>query len=480
MTTDNSGLRIRYFSDDQVQRIHAGAMELLETHGFAVEHRGALEMLRDHGAEVDFEKQVVRVKPNLVEKCMGSTINRFRLGARDPHNGVTVETAPKIPVTRNGGGVDRIIDIETGEFRDMQLDDTAALFRLFDALDCIDVVSPLYPLDVPEAVRDLVVLQTLFQNTTKHVNIRTFSKKNLEVLVKMGQLVAGSEDEFRQNPVFSLFDSPLSPLKFPELTVDVFLTAGKYGIPLYMANLPIAGGTGPFTLAGMVQLLHTELLASVVICQTAYPGAPMLLHPLAMTMDWQTLLGLSGSIEATMITAGSIQVCNEIFDMPVDVHGPWSDTYIADSQSMLERTFQTLLPAQAGAASIAGFGDLQAGMAFCPIQLGIDEELIGFTFKALEGIPVDDDRLAVEAIRRVGFGGNFMTDETTIKYLRTDYYQPKTLNRLSREEWTKAGCQDINARAKQRVKQLIATHRPTPLDDGLAKQLGALVDSVQK
>ncbi len=294
----------------------------------------------------------------------------------------------------------------------------------------------------------------------------------------MGHLVAGGEENFRKRPVFSIFDSPLSPLKFPELTVDVFLAAGKYGIPLYMANLPIAGGTGPFTLAGMVQLLHAELLASVVICQTAHPGAPMLLHPLAMTMDWQTLLGLSASIESTMITAGIIQVANEIFHMPVDVHGPWSDTYIPDSQSMMERTFQVLLPAFSGAASIAGFGDIQEGLAYCPVQLGIDEELIGYTLKALEGIPVDDDRLAVEAIKRVGFGGNFMTDDTTIKYLRSDYYKPKILNRLSREDWEAAGKKDVNAAARDRINKLMREHQPEPLEKGLRKELRELVNSL--
>jgi trimethylamine--corrinoid protein Co-methyltransferase len=479
MNAMNSSLRMRYFSDEQVEKIHANAVELLETHGFMVEHRGALEMLKDGGAQVDFEKQVVKVEPDLIEKCMNSTVSRFLLAARDPSKDTIVDTNMQLPVFRNGGGVDKILDLDTGQFRDMLLSDVVELYRALDALDFINVVSPLYPQDIPEKIRDLVVLETLFQKTSKHVNIRTFSKKNLEVLVRMGQIVAGGRDNLSKRPVFSLFDSPLSPLKFPELTVDVFITAGKYGIPLYMANLPIAGATGPFTLAGMVQLLHAELLASVVICQTANAGAPILLHPLAMTMDWQTGLGLSASIESTMMTAASIQVANEVFNMPVDVHGPWSDTHIADSQSAIERTFQTLFPAFCGAASIAGFGDVQQGMAFCPIQLGIDEELVGFTLKAMEGIPVDDDRLCLNAIKRAGFGGNFMTDETTIKYLRTDYYEPKIFNRLSREDWVEAGSKDINARAKERIAKLMKEHQPEPLDPGLQKELRALVKSCE-
>lgn len=479
MNAKDNSLRIRYFSDDQVKKIHANAIDILQTHGFMVEHKETLKMLADSGAQVNFEKQIVKVKPDLVEKCMASTASSLTLGARDPANDAVVQADMHCPVFRNGGGVDKIIDINTGQFRDTLLTDITDLFHVLDALDFIDVVSPLYPQDVPEKIRDLVVLETLFNNTSKHVNIRTFSRENLEILVKMGHIVAGGEEPFRKRPVFSLFDSPLSPLKFPELTVDVFITAGKYGIPLYMANLPIAGATGPFTLAGMVQLLHTELLASVVICQVANPSAPVVLHPLAMTMDWRTGLGLSASIESTMMTAGSIQTAKETFNMPVDVHGPWSDTLIADSQSAIERTFQTLFPALSGAASIAGFGDVQEGMAFCPIQLGIDEELVGFAKKALDGIPADDDRLCAEAIKRVDFGGNFMTEESTIKYLRTDYYEPKILNRLSREDWEKAGSKDINARSKERIQKLIKEHKPTPLDNDIRKELRALVESVK-
>ena len=66
-------------------------MELLETHGFMVEYHGALEMLEDSGAQLDFEKQVVKVKSNLVEKCMSSTVSRIVLRARDPSKNVIIE-----------------------------------------------------------------------------------------------------------------------------------------------------------------------------------------------------------------------------------------------------------------------------------------------------------------------------------------------------------------------------------------------------
>ncbi len=477
MTTPH-GRRISYLAPEEVQQIHANAMGLLEEQGFFLDHAGALALLADHGAKVDMEARVVRVEPDLVQRCIDSAPREVLLAGRDPDRDRTLRCDPAVPVTRNGGGVDRLLDPETGEDRDMGLDDVRALTWALDAMDGVDMIAPLYPRDVPEDVRDLVVLQTLLGNTSKHVNVRTFSKRNLSGLLRMGELVAGGREALRERPVFSLFDSPVSPLRFPELTVDVYLEAGAAGVPLFVANLPIAGATGPFPLAGMVQLLHTELLASVVICQTANPGAPLILHPLAMTMDWKTAIGLTGSIEATMITAGAVQVANEVFGLPVDVHGPWSDTFTADPQSMMERTFQTLVPALAGAASIAGFGDLQEGLIFCPVQLGLDEELIAYTRRALEGFPVDEDRLAVEAIKRVGFTGNYMTDPTTMSYLRSDYHQPRVLNRVSRQTWEQQGRPDANARARERVLELMQSHEPPPLDEGLARELQDVIEGL--
>jgi len=340
--------------------------------------------------------------------------------------------------------------------------------------DFIDVVSPVYPQDVSEKTRDLVTLETLFKNTSKHVNIRVLNEKNLSALVTMGEIVAGGTDELKKNPVFSLFDSPRSPLVFPELTVDVFMTAGKYGIPLFVASMPVAGASGPVTLDGMVQLLHTELLASVVICQTANPGAPILLHPLAMSLDWRKMSGLTSSIEVIKITMGIIQVANKIFNVPIDAHGPWSDTSTFGLQSSIESVFQTIFPAFCGAASIAGAGDVREGKAVSHIQLCIDEEIAGLVINYLEGIPFHDD-FSVGAIKRVGIGGNFLKDYPSLEFASEQlkrgkyYYEPKILK----------GEPDVEVRVRERIKKLTTEHKPASLDAKVKKELRKLIKSAE-
>ena len=75
MCAKKDGLQIRYFTDEQVNKIHTNSLELLENHGFVVEHKQVLELLADSDAKVDFKKQVVKVKPDLAQKCMSTTIS---------------------------------------------------------------------------------------------------------------------------------------------------------------------------------------------------------------------------------------------------------------------------------------------------------------------------------------------------------------------------------------------------------------------
>jgi trimethylamine--corrinoid protein Co-methyltransferase len=49
--------------------------------------------------------------------------------------------------------------------------------------------------------------------------------------------------------------------------------------------------------------------------------------------------------------------------------------------------------------------------------------------RVLGGISTEEERLAVEVIERVGPGGNFLIDDLTLKYFRTERFFPSLLLR---------------------------------------------------
>jgi trimethylamine--corrinoid protein Co-methyltransferase len=271
-------------------------------------------------------------------------------------------------------------------------------------------------------------------------------------------------------------EAPISPLKFLDVTVDGLFLCGEYGIPLDICVMPISGGTGPMTMAANILLFNAEFLGGTVISQLANPGAPLQYAARPMTMDMRTGFSLAGAIENGMMAAAGAQMAH-YYDVPVSLHGPWTDSMTHDGQSTFERTYLTLMAGFAGANVLVGAGMIQQSLVISHEQLVIDSEVNKTVIKALEGIPVDADRLGMDAIDRVGPGGHFLDDAHTLKYLRAERYMPSLLYRDSREAWDAGGSTSFVDRAKEQAQAILAEHQANPLPDDVGDALDAYMAS---
>lgn len=469
----------RILSKEELQAIHDATMEVLETTGITVQHSEGLKVLAEAGAEVDWDLQHVRISEDLVQRCLATTPSELVFGARNPEKDLNVGHG-LLPVTRNGGGSDLTLDLDTDELRPLLENDFIDYIRLLDALENIDLIAPIYARDYPEHNRDVHVLKSMFSNTDKHVHMRAYSKKSLKILLEMATVVAGSKESLKERPVLSLLEAPLSPLTFLDITVDALFLCGEYGIPLELCCMPIAGATGPVTLAGNITLANAEFLAGVVISQLVNPGAPLEYAPRCMILDMKTTVGLTGSIEGAMMAAVGAQLGREIYNVPVSLHGPWTDSLLPDEQSNLERTNSAFLSGLAGTNVFSGAGMLEQGKTFSHLQLVMDDDIHKMIKFVLSGIPAEGDRLAVESIDRVGPGGNYLIDDLTLKYFKIDRLFPTLMLRGTREAWVSEGAKSFRERARERVKHILATHQPAPLDENVSKELAAIVEASNK
>lgn len=316
---------LRMLSKEQVEEIHSASLAVLERTGILVKHKEALRLLEAAGASVDHATRRVQLTEELVEQCLQTVPSRITLAARNPEKDRVIEHG-LLPVVRNGGGSDYTLDLDTGEFRPLNSDDLKSYIRLLDGLERIDLVAPVYAHDLPVVGRDIRVLELMFANTDKHVHMRAYSKESLEFILRMATVVAGGKESLKQRPILSLLESPISPLVFVEITVDALFLCGEYGIPLELCCMPIAGGTGPITIGGNMMLANAEFLACVVISQLANPGAPLEYASRCMIMDMKTGIGLTGSMEGAMMAAAGAQMARDKYDVPVSMHGPWTES----------------------------------------------------------------------------------------------------------------------------------------------------------
>ena len=133
----------------------------------------------------------------------------------------------------------------------------------------------------------------------------------------------------------------------------------------------------------------------------------------------------------------------------------------------------------AGANLIYGLGMIEMGMTIDFGQLVMDNEFAKMIKFLLRGIPVNDETLAVDVIREIGIGKNFLSHDATFKHMRSQS-QPKLIDRRMREEWEASGSTDIYARASEEARRILENHKPEPLPDDVLATMRSIVEEAEK
>jgi len=119
---------------------------------------------------------------------------------------------------------------------------------------------------------------------------------------------------------------------------------------------------------------------------------------------------------------------------------------------------------------IYGGGMLEMGLTMSFGQLVMDNEIIAMTRKVLEGIPVNDESLAIDVIKKVGARGHFLAEEHTYRHMR-DLSESRLIDRRMRQFWTDSGAKDLTRVCDEKAREILEKHHPEPLSDPVHKEL---------
>ena len=132
----------------------------------------------------------------------------------------------------------------------------------------------------------------------------------------------------------------------------------------------------------------------------------------------------------------------------------------------------------AGANLIYGLGMIEMGMTIDYGQMVMDNEFARMIKYLVQGIPVNDETLAVDVIKEIGVGKDFLSHASTYKHMRTQS-QPKLIDRRMREDWQAAGGTDIYQRALEEAKYILENHKPDPLPDTVLSEIRSIVEEAE-
>jgi trimethylamine--corrinoid protein Co-methyltransferase len=82
----------------------------------------------------------------------------------------------------------------------------------------------------------------------------------------------------------------------------------------------------------------------------------------------------------------------------------------------------------------------------------------------LASFEVNDDSLALDAIRDAGIGGNFLAQPHTVAHMRREQWQPGSIfARLDYATWAAGGAKSAMDRAKERLDEILRAFPPEPV-----------------
>jgi trimethylamine--corrinoid protein Co-methyltransferase len=327
---------------------------------------------------------------------------------------------------------------------------------------------------------DRHISQALLCNTEKPVVATAYDGKAARDLIRMGTAIAGSEEALRRKPTFTVSLGVISPLLFERDRVDVLLEICRSGHPFQVYTIPSAGGTSPATLAGTLVITVAELLAGLVMTQLVKPGVPVRLMAYPSIIDQRYGSFTFASPEKVLMAAAMAQMFR-YYMLPHAVHGATTRANVLDAQAGYETGIFNMFTALSGSEMIieCTSSALEDTVLSVYEQAVIGNEICNMVYRILRGIEVNPETLAVDVIRETGPGGQFLTHNHTFEHFKFENWDAKLSNRMARDEWMESGALDIEAKAREEVKRILATHHPKPLEADVQRKLQQIVEEAE-
>ena len=460
MRDDNSGGLYKPLTTEQVEKIHNAALTILDEIGitYTSEQRDLIEELDNAGAQIDQSQSRILFDRQLVEKALSRAPGEIVLYSRDGKNDLALH-GDRVHFGTGGTTTD-ILDIDTGLCRPSTLNDVYQIARLVERLDNIDLfIRPCTPMELPPEEYDINICYAGLKGTRKHVMMGIFDDRRIADVIDITAMVAGGIEKLRERPILSFYTSyGLSPLQQSYRPTRILYEAVTNKIPISVSSAPMAGITGPVTLAGTLTLAHAEVMSGIVMAQLISPGAPVIYGGLPVVGDMQTANFASGAMEAGMMNAAIHQLAKHI-RIPNATSCGFSDSKLPDSQASWESGMLVLAAAMGGTNIIrhSGGGLLDQAMSLSLEQIIMNDEIIGRTRRVIRGIEVDDAHIDIETIKTVGPGGSFIETDQTFSYMRSEYYLGNGItNREPRDKWVESGSKNTATRAREMVKKILS------------------------
>lgn len=481
---------LRALSDEQMARLHEGALQVLEATGLHIRGRFLLQALADAGCRVDFAAQRAWFKPDLVEKQIAAQRGRYKM-VRSSLWYPFCREIPKDDVAfpdeltcDYGFTTPSVYDLGSGSCRPGTQKDHVEMVRLGNALAEVRAISaPVICGDCDPRTECLESARLLLLNTRKPGWVSATCGAEVKHLAKLASLAAGGDRERlrSQPPIFVHAYCTTSPLKLDTRSCDVLEAALQYGFPINFAPMPILGGTSPVTPAGAAVIATAEILGCITAASLVSPDTFYYATAITGEMDMRTTQVCFATPAAILTDAALHQLFRFRYGLVLNVEPAYVEAKTPGLQAAFMKVFRQMALASTASSSLP-LGLLDNGSVFSPAQAMLDLDINRAMYKFETGMEVNEETLCLDLIQEMGFceSSTYLETEHTFRNFRKVQWDTQIFDRTYRQgRLPRPGEEDerLLKRADEQWRALVAAQEPLEVEASFRKELDSIVEA---
>jgi trimethylamine--corrinoid protein Co-methyltransferase len=460
-------------SEEQVHKIDAASMEILEEVGVIFRDPVALEHWREAGARVDGE----RVYPDrgLIRELIASIPSDITLHARNAERTVKLGGPHSIFVPMTGAPYLR--DLEDVR-REPTLDDLAMFHKLAHMSPGLHSSAHhiVEPMDHPVSHRHLRITYSSMKHSDKVFMGMTTSGRNAEDVLDLCAVLFGAE-YMDAHPVVVGNCNGNSPLVWDETMLSSLRAFARRNQPVLCSPFVLGGANTPASTAPAVAQLNAEALSALAYTQLIRKGAPAIYGHYLATVSMRSGAPMAGTPEISLMNFMIGQMAR-FYGVPWRTSNTLGGAKTLDAQAGYESATTLMAVLMAGANYIwhsAGWNE--AGMHCSTAKFVVDAEQCAMGHRMASGIRWDDFDEALAAVRDVGPGGHYLGHPHTQDNFARAFFMPELFDNNNIDQWQADGAKDTTVRALEKAQQMLRDYEEPALDPATDE---ALLDFVAR
>ena len=463
---------LEILTEEQLEDVHRGTLDVLENTGLRIEHKRALKLFEQNGCKVDYDEQRVRIPSGLAEECLRKCPSSFHMKARDPKKdlilgGNTVYFGPAPGM--------KTVDLETWEPRVPTRKEFYDGVTVLDALENVHYMHVYSPWFGFEGLPSIMCIPEVFAAQARNSDrvLRCASTNDYEVFMMQMARAAGVDAA-----VSCLVSAPLT---YYGEAIEALYRAVEADFPLSIGGGGAMGSSAPATIAGATLTNNAEVIAPVVLAQLLKPGTRVLVQDFEFPQNMQSGAPTFGAIEGSL----HFMLFNQYFrkvGVPRSCStAGFSNSKTIDVQCGYEKALNVLIAALAGASILPFIGGMYGEIVHHPIQAVIDNDMVGAIGRFLQGVEVNPETLAIDLINEVGpIPGFYLNKAHTREWWKKEQFLPKAADRLTYPEWMNSGKKGAIEYARERIEEILATHKVEPLSDRQEAEIERILEEARQ